>query len=551
MPVITIDKKYLFSLLGSGTDEKMLKEHAAKLGFEIESPSDKELLLEVTPNRLDLLDAVGLARAIKNFTHRSNSFNYSIAKEAEVAFTITVHPSVKRVFPFIAGVVAEGLDLGEAELLDLINFAEKFCATYGRNRRKIAIGMHNIDAMKPPLTYRCGSDGKFVHLGSTEARLYSEILDSTKQGEAYSGIVRKGKVCHYPELMDSEGTIAFIPIINSERTKITVNTKNMFVDITGTSEYAVNKSADLIAAIFMDMGARVRRVNVDYGAHQVHTPELQERYISVPLRRMESEIGVQIGFNNVISLANKMGYEAALVGRNIRFRVPEYRLDVIGEQDIVEDIAIGYGYDYIRPIQIAYTQQGGLEEQTSFARKVGEAMVGLGFSELANSYLTNENINFDRPGLERDESAVILKNPKTEAISMLRTWLLPSILKDLGMSTHDKLPQSAYEIDMVFRLKEEAPSESYSLGGATIDPKKNFNDVKAEIGGLMGALGIAHSISHYRHPSFIEGRCAEIKVGNVHTGFFGELHPKVLREFGIEEPGTAFEIELEKLQKAR
>lgn len=546
MPVITFSKKYLYGLLGSELDERKLKEQVAKLGFEMESSGKDEVTLEITPNRLDLMDVIGFSRAIKNFMHKSKKFKYML-DEQEPMFSISVDQSVKKIRPYISGVVAEGLDLDNDSLLNLLNFCEKFCDTYGRNRKKIAIGMHDLAKVKPPLVYRCGVDEKYVPLGSSVKMSYSKVLEDTEKGRKYSSIIKSGNVCYYPELIDSEGALAFIPILNSERTKVTASTKSIFADLTGTSEYAVNKAADLLATIFIDMGARVRRVRINYGKSQIDTPELEEKYIVLQLSRIEREIGVSIGFNNIISLANKMGYEAALVGTNIRFTIPQYRLDIIDEQDVIEDIGIAYGYEYIRPAPIYYSQRGSLEPQTMFNRRVAETAVGLGYSEFANSYLTNEDINFDRPGIERDSSAVVLMNPKTEAISIMRTWLLPSLLKNLGMSTNDRLPQNAFELDMVFRVRSRKAVESYHLAAVSIDTNANFNDAKAVIGGLMATLGIDYAVSEFKHPSFIDGRCAEIIVNEKSAGFFGELHPMVLKNFGIEEPGTAFEIELDKL----
>ena len=129
----------------------------------------------------------------------------------------------------------------------------------------------------------------------------------------------------------------------------------------------------------------------------------------------------------------------------------------------------------------------------------------------------------------------------------MRTWLLPSLLKNLGMSTNDTLPQNVFELDMVFKVKDRKAIESYHLAAVSIDTNTNFNDIKAVVGGLMAALGIDFTISEFKHATFIEGRCAEIMVDGKSVGFFGELHPKVLKNFGIEEPGTAFEIDLEKL----
>ncbi len=543
MPVITFKKKYLYSLLGSGIDDKKLNEQVIKMGFEVESLNEDEVLLEITPNRLDLIDAVGFARSMKNFMHKSKKFSYSI-DNPETAVEITVDSSVKKIRPYISGLAAFGVKLTEDSMLNLINFSEKFCETYGRGRKKIAIGMHNLDKMKTQLVYKCDRDMDFVPLGETAPMKYSKVLESNDKGKKYSNLITDGKSCYYPSLSDSEGAIAFIPILNSERTKLTEDTRNMFVDITGTSEYAVNKVADLLAATFFDMGADVRRVKIKYPNKTIDLPELEKRYININLAKAETQIGVDIGFNNVISLANKMGYEAALIGNIIRFRVPEYRLDVIGEQDVIEDIAIGYGYDYINPLSMFYSQQGGVEGQTILNRRAAEAMIGMGFSETASSYLTNEEYNFDKARLRRDRSAITMKNPKTETVTIMRTWILPSLFKSLGMSAHESMPQRIFEVDMAFSVKEGMPAESYRIGAVSIDPKSNFNEAKSYVEGFLDAIGIEHSISSYEHKSFIDGRCAEIRVNGKHIGFFGEIHPEVLKNFGIEEPGIAFEMDL-------
>ncbi len=543
MPVISFNKKYVYGLLGSGIDEKKLEEQVTKLGFEVESVDSENISLEVTANRLDLLDAVGFARALKNFMHKSSKFSYEI-KNKEPAFSITVDPSVKRIRPFISGIAAYGVKMDESALANMINYTEKLCETYGRNRRKIAIGLHDLDSVKPPMSYKASGDMSYVPLGNEGAMKFSEVLEGHEKGRQYGSIIKGAKKSYYPALIDSEGVMSFIPILNSDRTRITTATRNVFVDITGTSEYAVNKIPDLIAASLMDLGAEVRKVRIDYGKKHIDTPETERRYITIPLSKAEKEIGVEIGYNNIISLANKMGYEAALIGNNIRFSVPEYRLDVIDEQDIIEDIAIGYGYDYINPLSVFYSQQGSLEERTKFNRKVVEIMIGLGFSEMTNSYLTNASTNFEKPCIEDRKEAIRLKDSKTETISMMRTWILPSLLSNLGMSSHERMPQDIFELDMAFCVKSGKPVESHRLGCVSINPKSNFNEVKAAVEGLLSALGKEHSISEYRHGSFIDGRCAEISIDGKGMGFFGELHPKVLKNFGIEEPGTAFELDL-------
>ena len=544
MPVISFNKKYLYGLIGSGIDDAKLADQVSKLGFEVEQVDNDNISVEITANRLDLLDAVGFARAIKNFMHRSKRFHYEIENQ-EPEMELTVEPSVKKIRPFISALVVHNINMDEHTLLNIVNFSEKFCETYGRNRRKIAMGFHDLAMIKPPIVYKSGEDIDYVPLGKNSPMRLSEVLDKEEKGKQYANILRNARTCYYPVLSDSQGVMAFIPILNSQRTRITTATKDLFIDITGTSEYAVNKVAELLAASFIDMEAQVRKVKVVYGERNMVTPEMQPRYVELKIEKAEMEIGVKIGYNNVISLANKMGYEAAMLQNNIRFRIPEYRMDVIDEQDVIEDIAIGYGYQYINPIPMYFSQQGTLEDRTKVNKDLAIIMLGFGFTEFANSYLTNQSTNFEKPGIKMDKSEILLRNSKTEAITMMRTWIIPSLMNNLGMSAHEKMPQDIFEIDMVFRARNRKPIESYHLAAVSINPKANFNDIKAVVEGIMFCSGMEYSIKGFMHESFIEGRCAEIIVDGNSIGFFGEIHPRVLKNFGIEEPGIGVEIELE------
>ena len=546
MPVVTFNKDYLYKALGFRIEDNRLKDLVAKLGFEIEGIGKGELDLEITPNRPDLLDVVGFARALKNFMHKSKKLTYSVNSE-QPELVIRVGDRVKGIRPYISGLVAKDIAFSDESLKGLINFSEKFCASYGRNRRKIAMGMHNLDAVRPPLEYNAYEDEAYDPLGSSKGMRYSEVIGSDPRGKEYGHTIENDKGL-YPVLKDQEGAMSLIPILNSERTKVGRGTRNIFVDITGMSLYAVEKTADIFAATLMDMGADVGKIAVKYRKTELY-PKLERRYIKMPLGLAESEIGVRIGYRNMISLANKMGYEAALVGKDIRFKVPEYRLDVINEQDVVEDIAIAYGYDYIQRVKLQATQQGELERVTTTNEDLSEIMVGLGFSEMMNSFLTNETMELKNMRINPGKYCIRLRNPKAEYVTIMRTWLLPSLLRNLSLSLHEKMPQNIFELDMVFSLSRGKPVESYHAAAISLGPRSNFNDIKSAVLGLLESAGIKYGVGKGEHNSFIPGRCGEVMIDGKKAGFFGELHPEVLSNFGIEEPATAFEISLEGVYK--
>lgn len=542
MPVVIFSRKYLSRLVGSKIDVKQFEDHVAKMGFELSSIEGDSVTLEITPNRPDLFDAVGFARAYRFFTRKSEKFVYQVS-DPQPALQINVGDRARKVRPYISALVALNAKLGEDDVANLIDSSEKFCDTYGRRRRKIAMGMHNLNAVKGPVFYDAYGNENYVPLNQASAMSFDEVLKSTDKGIAYANTIANGKN-GYPALTDKEGIMSLIPILNSERTKITKGTKNILVDITGTSEHSVNKTADLFAATFMDLGCDVKRVNIIYSASKkVATPLMKPAYLESTVENAEAQLGVALAYNNVISLANRMGYEAALLGKKIRYRLPEYRLDLISEQDVIEDIAIAYGYDYIQPLQIYSTQKGSLEPATRIVSRTADAMVGLGYSEAMNSYLTNEKTNFESMRMKPD-SFVRLRNPKAASVTMMRTWLLPSLLKNVGASVHEKMPQNLFEIDNVFYMEKGKPVEALHLGAVSTDSKANFNTVKSAFEEIVALFRLNFTLEKAEHRSFIDGRCAGIVEKKKGYGFLGEMHPEVLSNFGIEEPTVALEIEI-------
>ncbi|MGC8662260.1 MAG: phenylalanine--tRNA ligase subunit beta [Candidatus Micrarchaeia archaeon] len=538
MAVVTFNKKYLFALVGKDISDKILDKYIQNLGFSVEGLNEEEVSIDITPNRPDLLDIVGFARVLRNFMHYREKLEYKLAS-GEPVIDINVGDSVAKIRPFISSLVVKNLNLNEESLKYIISFTEKFSETFGRKRSKLAMGLHDLSKIKGNITYDAKLEGRFTPLNGSDEKSFSEIMQTHEKGLAYSHTI---KGAYYPVLEDAEGVLSLIPIINSDRTKVTKETKEMLVDITGTSQYIVESAADLFACMFIDLGASVYRTRIIYKKEERIVPEMTTRTILIKLLKIEKQIGVEIGFNNVISLANKMGYKAIFKDSFIEFFIPPYRLDIINEQDIVEDIAIGYGYEFVHPISILSEVLGGkLDKTTVLKRKLIGLMLGLGFSEANNNYLTNEKLNFEMMNIE-PVPHIQIKSSKSENITMMRTWLLPSLLGNISASAHEKMPQKMFELDFIFNIQNGEIIESNHLAGVYTSPKINFNDMKSILTALFHSLGITEfEIKNDENGSFIAGRCAKISSEAL-SGFFGEIHPKVLNNFGIEEPTVAFEL---------
>ncbi len=545
MPNIIINRQYLLSLIGNKLKNDELEKIIYELGFEVERSEENELTVEITSNRPDLFSAVGIARAIRNFMHINKNYSYHILKKnTEMELTVTVDKSVEKTGLFISGFIVKNIKLDEVSLADIFYFSEKLSDTLGRMRKKMAIGMHNLDNMKKDIAFTMTKDEEFIPLKGSSKQLYSDIIKNTEKGKLYGKTIPQNKI--YPILKDEEGTVALVPIINSDRTAVTKNTRNLFIEVTGTSMPLVNKINEILATTFVDMGGELFAITIKTSKKTIQSPVFDTPYIHIQLSKLESEIGVEIGFNNIISLANKMGYEAALIGKKIRFTIPPYRSDILNDQDIIEDICIAYGYDYIPMIPVASIHPGTLAGSNVLFEALSNAMVGAGFTESMSTYLTNEDKNFLKMNQELPEktSYVTLKDAKSSNLSMARTWLLPSLLNTISLSKHDKLPQKVFELDIVFIMNDKTPTERYHLAGVSTNSRSNFNYIKSIVESILSVSDISFSIIKNSNKSFIDGRCAAIIIDGVERGVFGEIHPKVLNNFEVEEPTVAFELEL-------
>lgn len=541
MPVVSFEIK---DFEDRGYPEKRLKELLPELGMEVERIEGKEIKIDTMPNRPDLLDFIGIVRALDHFTGKKPPRENFYKIDKEPALTIDVDKSVKKIRPYIAGIVAENVDFSGNLLKYAINFTNKFTETYGRKRRKIALGIHNLDRIKGNITYAAAEEGKMIPLDAKNDMSFSDVLEKNEKGREYGGIYSSQKKPKLPFIKDSEKVIAVIPIVQCEQTRAKEDTKNVFIDITGTSEVAVENTANLIACALIYSGATVYPVTVNYGKNATVTPMFEQRQMKMSLRRAEFTLGIALGRHNVVSLANKMGHTAAKYGNNIVFFVSPYRLDVISERDLIEDIAIAFGYDNIQPLPVTGVADGLAQDTAEQENRIATNMVGIGYTEAMNSILTNETLNFEnmQHGY-KDGEYVQIADAKTEQITMVRTNIVPCLMQNLSISTNEKMPQRLFEIGRVFSLDGNTIKESSKLAFVSEHAKANFAEIRSAAEAALKSSGIeGYKIEAFSDPSYIEGRCAKVTAGGSMIGVFGEIHPRILHAFSIEEPVVAAEL---------
>ena len=539
MPVITYEKKEIFNLLGRKLSDKELKLIIDSLKPEVSYIDEREVEVEHFSDRPDMFGVEGLVRSIKTFlTGRIPEYKSRKYK---------IEVNVKRVTarPYIACAVIRNIKIDESLIKSLMNIQEVLHETWGRKRRKVAIGIHDLDKIAPPITYTAVKPSEtMVPLGWNEEVTLEEVLKTHEKGVEYGDIIKPYK--KWPVFIDSKGIFSFPPIINSERTRVTEKTRNLFVELTGTERKIVEDLLNIVVTNLADRGGVLESVKVKYPGFSRITPDLRWKKMKIDLEYVNQMLGMEFSKKDVKKLLKKMGMRVVFRGNKGVVFIPPYRLDVVHQIDLVEDIAIAYGYNNFLPELPNLFTKGGFEESEVKASRVRDLMIGLGFQEIIRPTLTNKKHQFEKMNL-REEEVVEIENPVSQEYTCLRIWVLPSLLEVLSCNKHVEYPQKLFELGEVVKIDLKAENRTRmekKLACVISDSKIGYEAISSVLEALMMSLKVKYSLKRKDHPSFIPGRCAAVIVDGKEVGILGEVHPLVLNRWEIEMPVVAFELNI-------
>ncbi|MFO8109975.1 MAG: phenylalanine--tRNA ligase subunit beta [Thermoplasmata archaeon] len=543
MPIITVSADELSQL--SETPTKEMLKLLPKMAVEVEKYEKDDLSLEVYPDRCDMLSVEGIARALRGFNHIDKGIPTYEVKDSGIATEVEL--SVQDVRPYIVTAVIENTHIDQRFLKSLMNTQEKLHLTLGRGREKVAIGVHDLSKVTPPFVYKGvnPSTTSFVPLNHGKEMTLKEILKRHEKGQEYAHLLKGAE--RYPLIVDSkERVLSFPPVINGRLTEVTTDSKSLYIDMTGTDLKALEQSLNILCTMFAERGGEIHGTKVFYGKKEIFYPDLSPLKIDISIPEVKKLLGIELKASEIKELLARMRYEPGEVHEDfLTVLYPAYRHDIIHPWDVIEDIAMAYDYHRFsgeRPQELTFGEPlpSKRREET-----LSELMLGYGFNEVMNFTLSSPNREFDLMERNRPDTFVKIENPVSEESSCLRVWLLPSLMKNLKDNRKNPLPQKLFEIgDVVEEYRQKTHAAAVLLG-----PDTGFTAMKSMIDGIIRSMGLEFSIEEKRHPSFIPGRCASVNVKREEIGVFGEMHPKVLTNFGLEYPATAFELSLYKIFK--
>ncbi len=537
------------------------------------------LRLDMLAVRPDIFDPGGMARYIRGYLGIQTGLPEYVLSAPRIK--VVIDPALSNddsYRPFIACAVVRNVQLDNNTIKMVMNLQEDLHWALGRDRKLASIGVYDLDTLAGDTYHYDAVDPDsltFVPLGYSpndpDAQMTPrQILEQHKTGQAYAHLLTPLK--KYPLLRDGEGTILSMPpIINSESTRVTMNSKNFFVDVTGISQRTVDRALNIIVTSFKEIMPAIEVECVVIERHEggegavptstpPHvptrtTPDLTPTEFTLNVQQARDTIGAEFNTAELAELLESMGHGVEEAGHadQLKVLVPAYRNDVMHPVDLMEDAAIAYGYDNLKPELVPTFTVGApraIEEQSGIARRI---MIGLGFHQVMTLVLTSEAATFEKWRIDPDPRAVQIENPISTEQTMCRVSLLPGLMETLAINKQYDLPQYLFEVgDCSFHdpQTETGAREERFIGAVMIGTGVGYADIRAVTDAFVHEMGQRYEVRPTDHPSYIPGRAAALfNEDNTRLGTMGELHPEILESYGLKHPVALVEISLATLLK--
>ena len=505
----------------------------------------------------------GLARALKAFIAKEADLKlpkYTVNVPEQIA-VIKVAPETAQIRSVVVAAILRDISFTQASYESFIDLQDKIHNGIGRRRQIVSMGTHDLDTVKGPFTYEAVSPTSISFIPLNQEALVDglgmmSLYETDNKLKKFLPIIRDSPV--YPVVYDAEKTVMSVPpIINSDHSKISLNTKNVFIEVTATDETKALVALNTICIEFSRYCAKphcVEAVKIVYpdGRTQI-TPDFSCRQEIVAVEYVNRCTGLNLSAQEMVALLKKMFVEAEVKSaQELLVHVPPHRSDIFHACDVMEDVAIAYGFNRI-PKSIPKSSTIGaafpLNKLTDLLRR---EVALTGFSEVLTLTLCSHKENFEflkrtDPGNE----AVVLSNPKTIEYEVVHTSLIPELLKTIASNKRLPLPIKIFQIaDVVLQdaSRDVGARNERRLCAALCDLSSGFEVIHGLLDRVFQMVGVAqgsYSVRPSALPMFFPGRQAEVLFNGVVIGSFGIVHPEVLEKFEVPNVVSLLEINIE------
>ncbi|MGP8320788.1 MAG: phenylalanine--tRNA ligase subunit beta [Methanosarcinaceae archaeon] len=537
MPIITLQYNDMEKL--TLADKDTIIDRVPMIGADIERIEEDSIDIEFFPDRPDLYSVEGVARAMRGFLDIEKGLcNYEVKPSG---VEVTLDKEIAGIRPVLGCAIVRNIKFDNNSIKSLMDLQEDLHWGLGRDRKKVSIGVHDMANIEAPFRYLAADpDFEFVPLDFTEPMSMRSILEEHPKGIGFAHLMEGFD--KYPLILDANNNVlSFPPIINGNLTRVDENTTELFIDVTGLAD-AVYTALNIVVTSLAERGGKVESVKILMADGRTKiTPDLAPRVYCITRSDVNSLIGIDLTIDEITAQLEKMRFGIRSIDiETLEVEIPSYRADILNIDDIIEDIAIGYGYENIEP-DFPKSSTVGKAHKISLARTaMREIMVGLGYLEVMPFTLTSERVHFEWMCRDMTDDVTHLLHPISEDQTMLRTTILPNLMEILSLNRHRELPQSIFEVGEVVVNN----NNRQHLASVSIHPQANFTEVRELVDAVMRERMVEYKIVESKDNAFLEGRRADILVFGKKIGVMGEFYPEVVTNFGLGQPVVGFEIDI-------
>ncbi|KCZ80903.1 phenylalanine-tRNA ligase, beta subunit [Anncaliia algerae PRA339] len=530
MPSVTIKKAELPNLHN-------IEDILFDFGLETEE-TPEGLKIDCPANRYDLLTPKGLLSSLDCFL---NCREYEEIKINQSNYQINAESTIR---PVISGAVIHFTE--EICYNELINYQEKLHDTIGRDRKLLALGIHDYFKVSFPLTYKDVNinDFKFNPLNCEETYSFTEFMNFLEKSKCMKYLkVTNQKL---PAILDKNNKIISLPpVLNSNFTKITEKTKSIFIDITGNDKVKVE---NVLKLFLYNFRGKIEEVKVNG-----QSLTMNNYSFVINLEEVNKFMGIQLTTSELQNHLTKMMHSSRLIGEgefidknnvvnyenfdrkktNLLVKVSDVRFDVMEKCDLLEDICISYGFNNIsKSLNISFSCGQELPFNR-FTDKIREEMAQSSFTETLNLVLNSTT------GIKTN----LILNSVDKL--HLRLDLFRGMLSNIHFNKRQSKPIKIFEVgDVILGW------ENKRLLAFMVADKEDCIDLVQGVLYLLIKHVKKSSILTYKereYADFIKQRSVDCFVDGILIGRLGILSGDLCNKHKVDLVCTAVEIDLEVL----
>eukprot|EP01107_Rhizomastix_libera_P014863 TRINITY_DN5047_c0_g1_i1.p1 TRINITY_DN5047_c0_g1~~TRINITY_DN5047_c0_g1_i1.p1 ORF type:complete len:694 (+),score=228.16 TRINITY_DN5047_c0_g1_i1:26-2107(+) len=565
--------------LDSATTEKEMASQGEFAASGVLS-TDLVFKVEVAANRYDMLSVEGIAMALRCHLGFQEPPAYKLTPST---LEMHVQKPIIGLRSFVCCGVLRNITFTLASYKSFIDMQDKLHQTIGKRRQLVSIGTHDLDTIKGPFTYTAKkpTDISFIPLKKTEkmnAAQLMEVLSKDLKLKEYLDIIRDKP--EYPVITDSTGVVLSLPpIINGEHSKISLNTKNVLIEVTATD---LTKAIIVLETVLTNFSRycatpftfeKVTIISPE-GNKVDYPPPFETRIQTASVKDINVALGLNLKKEDICQRLKKM----SLIPLNdqgdadtVVVNVTPTRSDILHQCDIIEDVAISHGFNNIIANSKCTSTVGKQLVKTKISELISQEVAMAGYVEVMTWVLCSVSDNFDRLRRPNDGSAVLIGNSKSDKVETkdaekeekfqtARTTLLSGLLKCVSNNKTVQRPIKVFEVGDVVLKDATQPvgaRNHHRIAALYCGTTSGFEYIHGLLDRIMAVCNVVHQSTAAANPgkpvyylqasdspSFFPHH-ATVFVEGIAVGSVGTVHPEVLKAFDIDSPCSALELELD------